>query len=94
MLCLLSIFNPISTWGAWNPLPERLVQHYSKTRKVFSSNLLTSVIDKWVTVSTVKLKDRPFPVAMAMAQVKEVKNDIFEKIFSILTLGMDSATIN
>ena len=52
-------------------------------------------IDKWVTICTIKLEDRPFHVAMVIAQIKGVQNDIFKKsFFTILTTEMKAATIS
>ena len=74
-----------------HPLSERLFQHYSET-----TFLQTFVIDKCVTICIVKLGDRPCHVAMAVAHIKGVNNNIFEKNFflSTLTLEMETATIN
>ena len=41
-----------------------------KREKIFSSNLVTFFIDKWVIIFTIKLEDRPFHVVMVMAQIK------------------------
>ena len=63
--------NPISTGGWWNPPPPpRGFFNISQKRgKIFSSNLVTFFIDKWVTICTIKLEDRPFHVAMVMTQI-------------------------
>ena len=50
-----------------------------KREKVFSSNLLTFFIKKWMTICTIKLEDKPLHVAMAMAQIKEFNNYILKK---------------
>ena len=43
---------------------------------------MTFVNDKWATICTIKFEDRPFHVAMAMAQIKGVKKTTFlEKEF-------------
>ena len=76
-------FNPISTGGA----PERFSSITQKREKLFTSNLATFFIDKWVTICTIH-------VAMVMAQIKGFKNDIFKKRFSILTIEMKAETIN
>ena len=44
-----------------------------KREKIFSSNLVNFCIDKWVTICTIKLEDRPFRVAMPIAQNKGVE---------------------
>ena len=64
------------------PNPSGFSSITQKREKIFSSNLVTSVIDKWITIYIIKLEDRPFLLAMATAQIKGVKDDIFEKIFS------------
>ena len=45
----------------------------TQKREIFSSNLVTFCTDKWVTICTIKLEDRPFHVAMATAQIKEAQ---------------------
>ena len=44
-----------------------------KREKLFSSNLATFFIDKWATICIIKLEDRPFHVAMVMAQIKRAQ---------------------
>ena len=41
-----------------------------KREKIFSSNLATSVLDKWVTICTIKLEDKPFHDAMVTPQIE------------------------
>ena len=48
-----------------------------KRDQIFFSNLVTFLIDKWVTICTIKIEDRPFQVAMAIAQIKGPKMTIF-----------------
>ena len=63
--------------------------------KVFSSNLVTFFIKKWVTICTIKLEGRPFHAVMATAQIKGAQKLNFGKnFFSIPTSEMESATIN
>ena len=88
----LTIFRLLVGEG-WNPPPSGFSSITQKRGKLFSSNLAAFFIDKWVTICTIKLEDRPFHVAMVMAQIKEAKNDIFKKLFSILTIEMKAATI-
>ena len=68
--CILSLFL---LGGAIPPPPEQLFQHYSKTRKDFLFKLGDFFIDQWVTIGTIKLEERPFHVAMAIAQIKGVR---------------------
>ena len=42
----------------------------TKQEKIFSSNLVTFVIDKRVTICITEIEDRPFHVAMTTAQIK------------------------
>ena len=80
------MINPISMdWGGGggDGIPSSGFSSITQKReKIFSSHLVTYFIDKWVTIFITKLEDRPFHVAMAMAQIKGVQNDIFEKTFS------------
>ena len=82
------IFNPIPPGGGSTP---RFSQHYLE--KIFYLNLVTFLIEKWVSVYTVKLEDGPFPVAMATAQIKGSRMT-FLKSFLDFDLKMKSATIN
>ena len=58
---------------------KRVSQHFLE--KDFLFKLGDLFIDKWVTICIVKLENRPFHVAMATTQVKELKNDIFKVFF-------------
>ena len=65
-----------------------------KREKLFSSNLATFFIDKWVTICSIKIEDRPFHVAIVMAQIKGAQIWHFQKnFFSILTIEMKAVTI-
>ena len=68
----LNLINPIST-GEWNPPLSGFSSITQKRKKVFSSNLVTFFIDKWVTTCTFKLEDRLFFVVKGMAQIKGVQ---------------------
>ena len=59
--------------------PSGFLSITQKREKISSSNFVTFFIDKWVTVCTIKLEDRPFHVAMVMTQIKGVQNDILKK---------------
>ena len=58
-----------------------IFQHYSETRKDFAFKLGNFFIDKWVTICTIKLEDRPFHVAMVMAQIKGLTMTFSKKTF-------------
>ena len=95
-------FNPISTGGGgggggegeFNP-PLSGVSSITQKRERILFKLGNFFIDEWVIIFTVKIDDRPFHVAMVMAQIKGFKGDIFKKTFflSILTAEVEAATI-
>ena len=68
-----SFSYPISTGGGGESPPSGFSSITQKREKIFCSNLVTSCNDKWVTIYNIKLEDRPFHVAMATAQIKEVQ---------------------
>ena len=55
--------------GGWNPPPSGFSRITQKREKIFSSNLVTFSL---IIICTIKLENRPFYVAMAMAQIKGV----------------------
>ena len=66
-----TLLNPISTRGE-GCIGGRMESSITQKReKIFSSNSVTFVTDKCVTVCTIKLEDRPFQVAVARAKIKE-----------------------
>ena len=77
--------------GGWNPPPSGFSSITQKLKKIFSSNLATFFIDKWVIICTIKLEHRPFHVAIVMAQIKGFKMTFLKKhYFSILTSEMEN----
>ena len=80
--------NPISSLSGFSSITQ-------KREKIFPSNFVKFCINKWVTLCTIKLEDRPFHVAIAMALIKGSKMTFLNKIvFSILTSEMESTDIN
>ena len=67
--------------GGWNPPPSGFSSITQKREKIFSLNLVTFFIDKWVINFTIKLEDRPFRVAMVTAQIKGYKVTFSKKQF-------------
>ena len=67
----VSYFNPISTRRRGDLLPGGFSSITQKRDKTF-------FIDSWATICFIKFEDRPFRVAMAMAQIKGHQNDIVE----------------
>ena len=68
--------NPISTGGGGGGggiHPRAVFPALLRNKKIFSSNLVTFSVCKWDTIWTIKLKDRPFHVAMVTAQIKGVQ---------------------
>ena len=60
--------------------PKPFFQHYSEMRKDFLLKLGNFFHwYKWVTIFTIKLQDRPFHVAMVMAQIKGVQKWHFQE---------------